>query len=91
MDLQFSCHETLRYWFGPSNPHRMRIGAAQRERSRSNGERFLAPVYSCALHTEWLNRYSATVLPDGAHVRYKGGDGLWWLEKIDASTATDGE
>ena len=45
----------LRYWAGTPDQHRqtnrlyrrMRIGAAQRELSRNNGERFLAPGYGC--------------------------------------------
>ena len=53
MNLQFFRHDILRYWAGTSNQHRqtnrlygrMRISAAQREISRSNGERFLAPGY----------------------------------------------
>ena len=64
--------------------------AAQRELSRSNGERFLAPGYGCVLRAEWMSRYSATVLSNGAHFWYNGDDGLWWLGKISASTTTDG-
>ena len=69
---------------------RMRIGAAQRELSRNNGERFLAHGYGCVPRAEWLRRYSTMVLPNGAHVWYKGDDGLWWLGKISASTTTKG-
>ena len=47
--------------------------------SRSSGERFLALGHGCVPHAEWLSRYNATVLLNGAHVRYKGDDGLWWL------------
>ena len=68
----------------------MRTGAAQRELSRSNGERFLVLGYSCVPHAEWLSRLSATVIRNGAHFSYKGDDGLWWLGKISASTPTDG-
>ena len=97
MDLQLFRHEILRFWAGTPNQHcqtnrmyrRMRIGTAQRELSRSNGERFLAPGYGCFPHAEWLRRYGATVLPNGAHVWYKGNDGLWWLGKISANTTTD--
>ena len=64
----------------------MRTGAAQRELSRSNGERFLVLGYSCVPHAEWLSRLSATVIRNGAHFSYKGDDGLWWLGKISAST-----
>ena len=68
----------------------MRIGAAQRKLSRNHGERFLAPGYACVPRAEWLRRYRDTVLPKGAHVWYKGDDGLWWLQKISASTTEDG-
>ena len=57
MDLQLFRHELLQCWAGTPNQHRqtnrlyrrMRIGAAQRELSRSNGERFLAADYGCVL------------------------------------------
>ena len=68
----------------------MRIGSAQRKLSRNHGERFLAPGYACVTRAEWLRRYRGTVLPKGAHIWYKGDDGLWWLEKISASTTEDG-
>ena len=67
----------------------MRIGAAQRELSRNNGERFLAPGYACVPRADWLRRYHDTVLTKGAHFWYKGDDGLWWLGKISASTIED--
>ena len=67
----------------------MRIGAAQRELSRNNGECFLAPGYACVPRAEWLRRNHDTVLPKGAHVWYKGDDGLWWLGKISANTTED--
>ena len=67
----------------------MLIGAAQRELSRHNGERFLAPGYACVARADWLRRYHDTVLPKGDHVWYKGNDGLWWLGKISASTTED--
>ena len=54
----------------------MRIGAAQRELSRNNGERFLAPGYAFVPRVEWLRRDRDTVLSKGAHVWYKGDDGL---------------
>ena len=89
MDLYLSCSNILRYWAGPPDQHRqtnrlhrlMRIGAAQRELFRNNGERFLAPGYACDPRADWLHRYHDTVLPKGAHFWYKGDDGLWWLEK----------
>ena len=98
MDLQLFRHKILRYSAGSPNQHRrtnpldrrMRVGAAQRERSRGNGEIFMAPGYGCVPRAEWLSRYSTTVLPNGAHFWYKSDDGLWWLEKINASTPADG-
>ena len=60
---------------------RMRIGAAQDEPSRNNGERFVAPGYACVPRVDSFSRYHDTVLPKGAHVWYKGNDGLWWLGK----------
>ena len=75
MDLQLSHDGNLRYWAGAPNHHRhikrlhrrMRIGAAQRELSRSNGERFVAFGYGCIPHANWLRYNSATVRPNGAH------------------------
>ena len=98
MDLQLSCHEILRYWVVTPNQHRqtnrlyrlMIIGTAQRELSRSNGERFLAPGYGCVSQANWLRRYCNTVLPNGVHVWYKSDDALWWLGKISAIKPTDG-
>ena len=69
---------------------RMRIGAAHRELSRNNGERLLAHGYGCVPRAEWLSRYSTIVLPNGAHVWYKGDDALWWVWNISASTTTKG-
>ena len=62
MDLQLSHQQILLYWAGTPNQHRqtnrlyrqMRIGAAQRELSRANGERFLAPGYGCVPRADWL-------------------------------------
>ena len=84
----------LALWAGAPDLHRqtdrlyrrIRIGAAQRELSRNNGERFPAPGYACAPLADWLRCYHDTVLPMGAHSWYKGDDGLWWLGKISAST-----
>ena len=55
MDLHLSRSHILRCCAGTPDQHRqtnrlygrMRIGAAQRELSRNNGERFLAPGYAC--------------------------------------------
>ena len=41
----------------------MRIGEAQRELSRNNRERFLAPGYACVPRAEWLRRFGA---PEGS-------------------------
>ena len=98
MDVQFSRTHVLRYWAGHPDQHpqtnhlhrRMRIGAAQRELFRNNGEHFLAPGCACVPRAEWLRRYHGTVPPKGAHVCYKGDDGLWWLGKISASMTEDG-
>ena len=98
MDLHLSRFHILRYWAGTPDQHRqtnrfyrrMRIGAAERELSENNGERFLAPGYARVPRAEWLRHYHDTVLPKGARVWYKGDDGLWWLEKVSASTTEDG-
>ena len=84
--LVFSCLATiwLRYWVGTPNQHRhtnrlyhrTRIGAAQRELSRSSFRRFLVPGYGYVSHAYWLRQYCNTVLPIGAHVWCKGEDGL---------------
>ena len=84
MNPNLSRTHVLRYWAGIPDQHRqtnriyhrMRIGAAQHELSRNNGQRFLAPGYACVPRTEWLRRYHDTVLPKGAHCWYKGDDGL---------------
>ena len=67
----------------------MRIGAAQRELSRNNGERSLAPGYACVPRADWLRRYHDRVLPKRAHVCYNGDNGFCWLGKISASTTED--
>ena len=98
MDLQLSRHEILCYCTGAPNRHRhtnrlyhrMRTGAAQRERSLSSREHLLASGYCCVPHADWFHRYSATLLPNRVHLWYKGDDGLSWLGKISASTTTNG-
>ena len=83
MDLHLYCPQFLSYWAGTPDQHprtnrlyrQMRIGVAQREPSRNNGERFLAPGYACVSRAEWLRRCHDAVLPKGAHVWYKGDDG----------------
>ena len=75
IDLHPSRYHILRYWAGTPDQQRqtnrlyrrMRIGAAQRELSRNNGERFLAPGYACVPRAEWLRRYHDTILPKRAH------------------------
>ena len=74
MDLHLSRSHILRYWAGTPGQdgqtnrlyRRMRIGVAQRELSRNNGERFLASGYPCVTRADWLRRYHDTVLPKGA-------------------------
>ena len=72
----------------------MRIGAAHRELSRSQGQLFLAPGYTLVPRDLWLRNFRNSTLPSGAHVWYKARDGLWWLGKIahrappDASSRT---
>ena len=57
----------------------------------STGSVFLlAPDYACAPRGGWLLCYRLTVLPKGAHVWYKGYDGLWWLGKLTARTTVNG-
>ena len=61
MDLDLSRSHILRYWAGIQDQHRqtnrlyrrMRIGAAQPQTSRTNGERFLAPGYACVPRADW--------------------------------------
>ena len=85
MDLQLSRTHIFRYWAGTLDQHRqtnrlyrrMRVGTAQSELSRNNGERFLAPGYACVARAEWLRRYRDIVLPKGVQFWYKGEDGLW--------------
>ena len=97
MDLHLSRSNILLYWAGTPDQHcqtnrlyrRMRVGAASRELSRNNGERFLAPGYTCVPRADWLRRYHDTVLPKGAHFWYKGDDRSRWLGKISASTTED--
>ena len=98
MDLQLFRHAILRCWADTPHQHRqtncmyrrMRIGAAQRALSRNNGERFLAYGCGCVPRSEWLRRYSTTVLPNEAHFWYQSDHGLWWLGKISGSTTTKG-
>ena len=58
MDLHLSRTHMLRYWAGTPDQQpnrlyrRMRIGAAKRELSRNNGERFLAPGCACVPRAE---------------------------------------
>ena len=62
IDLPLSRTHILSYRDGTPDQHRqtnrlfrrMCIGAAQRELSRNNGERFVAPGYACVPRAEWL-------------------------------------
>ena len=98
MDLHLSRSHILRYWAGIPDHHRqtkrlytgMRIGAAQCELHRNNGERSLTPGYACVSRADYLRRYHDTVLPKGAHVWYREDDGLWWLGEICVIT-TEGK
>ena len=89
LDLQHCGRHILLYWSRALTQHRpenrlyrqMRIGAAQRELSRSKGEVFLATGYSLVPRDLWLRTFSSTVLYAGAHLWYKARDGLWWLGK----------
>ena len=102
MDLQLSRQQILLYWAGHLNQHRqtnrryrqMRIGAAQRELPRANGERFLAPGYGCVPCAGWLRHYSTTAprcSPMGPIFGAKPMTDLWWLGIISARTSIDGE
>ena len=87
----------FRYRAGTPDQHRqanrlyrrMRIGAAQRDLSRNNGKRLLAPGYARDTGASWLRGYHGTILLEGAHVCYKGYDGLRWLGKNRAGTTED--
>lgn len=39
---------------------------------------FRAPGYGFIPCADWLRRYSATVVPNGAHFWHKDGDAVWW-------------
>ena len=79
MDLQLSRTHILCYWAGTPDQQRQNSSArttaftagcalvAQRELSRNNGERFLAPGYACVPRAEWILCYRGTALPKGAH------------------------
>ena len=89
MDLKLSRTHIVRYWAGTPDQQcqtnrlyrRMRIGAAQHELSRNNGERFLAPGYTCVPRGEWLRRYRDTVLPKEPNFATKATMGCGGLEK----------
>ena len=97
LDLHHSRRHILLYWSGTPTQHRqenrlyrhMRIGAAQRELSRSQGQIYLAPGYILVPRDLWLCTFSSTLLPPGAHLWYKARDGLWWLGKIAHRTTSD--
>ena len=89
MNLHLSRFYILRYWNGTPDHHRqtkrlycrMRMGAVQRELSRSNGERFLAPGYACVPRADWLRRYHDTMLPKEAYFGTIKTMGYGGLEK----------
>ena len=95
--MDFFRPQISRYSAGTTNQCRVsnrlyrwiRIGAAQRGLSWSNGERFSAPGYGCVPRAEWFRRHSTNVLSNVAHVSFDGDDGLRRLGKISASTTTD--
>ena len=60
----------------------MRIGTAHHELARNLGDFFLTPGCSLVPRTFYLQRFSSTTLPAGAHLWYKARDGLWWLGKV---------
>ena len=86
------------YWAGTPDQHRqtkrlyrrMLIGAAQRELSRNNGERFSVARLRLRPTRGVVSPLPRHRVPKGAHVQYKGDDGLRWLGKISASTTEDG-
>ena len=96
MDLQHFRQHVLLYWAGsplqlqqPNRLYRrMRVGAAQRELSRDQGNLFLYPGDSLVPHLDWTNCFSNTILPVGTHFWYKARDHHWWLGKISAHTTT---
>lgn len=64
-DLKLSQQQMLLYWAGIAThhrktnrlyPNRIRIGAAQRELSPGNDERFLPPGYGCVPRDDYLRR-----------------------------------
>ena len=75
MNLHLSRSHILRCWARTPDQHRqtdclyrrMPIGAAQRELSRNNGERFLSPGYAYVPRADWLRHYHDRVLPKGTH------------------------
>ena len=73
LELQHFRRHTLLYWLESRHntvrPTRhIRIGAAHRELSRSQGQLFLAPGYTLASRDRWLGNFRTSTLPTGAHV-----------------------
>ena len=79
LDLQHFRRHILLYWSGKPTQQRqtnrlyrqMRIGAAHRELSRSQGQLFLAPGYTLIPRDLWLRNFRNSTLPSGAHIWYK--------------------
>ena len=88
-------HFALLGWHpGPTPPNQrpyrqMRIVETQRELCRNGGQSVLVPGFACIMRTEWLRHIRDTVLNKGAHLWYKGDDGLWCFGKLGTSTSVD--
>ena len=75
MDLHRCPSHIMRYWAGTPEQHRqtnrlyhrMQLEAKQRELSRNNRERFLAPGCACVPSAYWLSLLHETVIFKGAH------------------------
>lgn len=87
MDVHFSRQQIFLYRVGTRNRYRpkptactamgMRSRAIQREISRGDGGRFLAPGFGCSMpRVGWLRRYRTTVFANEPRFRYKGDDSL---------------
>ena len=89
MDFQHSRQHVLQYWAGTPLQHQqanrlyrcMRVGAAQRERSRNRRARLLSPGYILVTHQDWTPYFRVTVFSVGPHFWCKACDYHWWLGK----------
>ena len=72
---------------GPAPPNQPPLppnadrGGTQRELSRNNGERLLAPGYACVSRADWIRRYHDTVLPKEPNFGTREMIGYGGLEK----------